>query len=139
LATLLVLPVAWNLGSFGHAVEPFLRKISALARVFRPRCPTLDRYAKSCVRRGLYLLGATGFEPATSRSRTGGDPDASLVNKEVAASQPSACTTACTNKPKNEHEAKLEALAAQLASLPAEDRAKLGAMLSQGGKEAPKA
>ena len=32
--------------------------------------PDTDRYPKSRIRQNLYPVGATGFEPATSRTRT---------------------------------------------------------------------
>jgi hypothetical protein len=52
-----------------------------------------------------------------------------LPRKDHAASLPSACTTACTSEAENANAGTLEALAAALMGLSAEDRARLVAML----------
>jgi hypothetical protein len=50
-------------------------------------------------------------------------------NKEHALVDPSACTSACTSKVKNDQDTTLETLAAALLTLSPADRAKLAAML----------
>jgi hypothetical protein len=47
---------------------------------------------------------------------------------------PNACTNACTGNAETPHGGALEQLAAALLNLPAEDRAKLAAMLMRGGQ-----
>jgi hypothetical protein len=61
--------------------------------------------------------------------RTQGHLAASESTKEVAATAPDACTTACTSEPGNSNAGTVEALAAALLGLSAADRARLAAML----------
>ena len=52
-------------------------------------------------------------------------------SQDVASSGPNACTAACTSKQEMGHEGKLEALAAALRALSAEDWTKFATMLSR--------
>jgi hypothetical protein len=76
----------------------------------------------------------TGFEPATSWSRTNGDQIPSVDSKEVTPSPSDACTNACTNNQETTKVTDLDALAAELLALPKEERARLLAKLLGKGE-----
>ena len=67
----------------------------------------------------------TGFEPATSASRTQESPTVNSANKELTDTPPPVCTTVCTSKPDTEHEDAIGRLASAIRELSAEDREKL--------------
>jgi len=59
--------------------------------------PTVGRIAKNKPRRDLYQVGVTGFEPATSTSRTYKRSVVSDNTKEVRATPLTVCTRVCTS------------------------------------------
>jgi hypothetical protein len=61
-----------------------------------------------------------------------------LPHKEDTAIQPPGCTTGCTNEPKPHQPATVEALAAALLNLSADDRARLVALLLSQPQDKPK-
>ena len=79
-------------------------------------------------------VGVTGFEPATSWSRTKQCLDASDGIKGVTDDAPAACTTACTSNQEIAKAIDLDALAADLMKLPKNDRARLLAKLLGKGE-----
>ena len=78
-------------------------------------------------------IGVTGFEPATSWSRTNEQPALTIHSNEDTPTPSDACTIACTNNPETAKATDLDALAAELMKLPKEDRARLLAKLLGNG------
>ena len=82
---------------------------------------------------GLQRVGDTGLEPVTPSLSSKRANNASENGQALAATGSAACTSACTSEAENVKaaapETSLDALAAAVASLSAEDRAKLVAML----------
>jgi hypothetical protein len=70
-----------------------------------------------------------GLEPPTFRSTDSEPSVASGNGKGLAASAPSACTSACTSDPKTVHASTVEDLARTLSGLSSDDRARLAALL----------
>jgi len=78
---------------------------------------------------------AKGFEPSTFSLGSCTDPHVTPANRRLTDADGSACTSACTSKPENGHESKVEVIAAMLRELPPEDRARLAAMLTAEANE----
>jgi hypothetical protein len=112
------------------AVLPLVLR-GSLPRIARVWCRTAHRGQVLLTeeQQGFVNIGATGFEPATSWSRTNGKPNASLAGKEVTQPIPSGCTSGCTSEAKTDNAVTVEALAAALQALSAVDRARLAALL----------
>jgi hypothetical protein len=79
-------------------------------------------------------VGVTGFEPATSWSRTNESTVLTLDNKEVTSTPSPVCTTVCTTNQETTKTTNLDALAAELLALPKEERARLLAKLLGEGE-----
>jgi hypothetical protein len=65
-------------------------------------------------------------------NRPGADPN-EMTNQHVASPHSAACTSACTNDEKNVRRGNIEALAAALRALSAEERGRLLALLGSEG------
>jgi hypothetical protein len=74
-------------------------------------------------------MGATGLEPVTPSLSSKNSSNTSGTDKGLAATDPPACTPACTSEAKSDQIDPVAALAAALLSLSPTDRARLAALL----------
>ena len=88
-------------------------------------------HEKTGLAAGFPMIGVTGFEPATSSSRTKTATNPNTDNKALTEDGAAVCTPVCTSEPKTAHADPLKELAGALQKLSPTDRARLVSMLAR--------